>query len=133
MLGPEFQQWRPRESALCPWGDARRRYHARAATPRFVGSSHRDRDDAHGNNFEDAPSVISIKIKIIAANNYNFISHTLFHLLKILNHTLKYIFIIIYLQQILFCITPPCVFDVYLIELFICKFLFLSLPSYMNT
>ena len=40
---------------------------------------------------------INIKINLIA-NNYNYLSHTLFHLLKILTRTLKYIFIIILLQ-----------------------------------
>ena len=37
---------------------------------------------------------INVNIKIIA-NNYNYLSHTLFHLLNVLTHTPKYIFIII--------------------------------------
>ena len=37
---------------------------------------------------------INIKIKFIA-NNYNYLSHALFHQLSILTHDLKYIFIII--------------------------------------
>jgi len=37
---------------------------------------------------------INVNIKIIA-NNYNYLSHTVFHLLNVLTHTLKYIFIII--------------------------------------
>ena len=27
---------------------------------------------------------------------------------------------------------PPCMFDIYLIEIFVCELLFLSLPTYMN-
>ena len=68
----------------------------------------------------------------LIANNYNYLSHALFHLLNISTHTLKYVFIIIQLQQISFCITPPCVFDIYLIELFVCALVFLCLPLYMN-
>jgi hypothetical protein len=34
--------------------------------------------------------ITNIKIRIIA-NNYNYLSHILFHLLNILIHTLKYI------------------------------------------
>jgi len=37
---------------------------------------------------------ITIKIRLIA-NNYNYLSHFLFHLLNIQTHTLRYIFIII--------------------------------------
>jgi hypothetical protein len=37
---------------------------------------------------------ININLKFIA-NNYNYLSHVLFHLLSILTHTVKYIFIII--------------------------------------
>jgi hypothetical protein len=38
--------------------------------------------------------IINVKIRL-KANNYNYLFHTLFHILNILTHTLKYIFIII--------------------------------------
>ena len=40
---------------------------------------------------------VSLKIKH-TTNNYNYLSHALFHLLNILKFTIKYIFIIIQLQ-----------------------------------
>jgi hypothetical protein len=53
---------------------------------------------------------INIKIKLIT-NNYNYLPHALFHLLDIITHTLKYIFIIIYLVAIDFILhhTSMCV------------------------
>ena len=44
--------------------------------------------------------------------NYNYLSRALFYVLNILTHILKYIFIIIKLQYIS-CISPPCVFGIY--------------------
>ena len=40
---------------------------------------------------------VSLKIKH-TTNNYNYLSHTLFHLLNIITFTIKYIFIIIQFQ-----------------------------------
>jgi len=67
------------------------------------------------------PIRINIKIRIIA-NNYDYLPHTLFHLLNILTHTLKYIFVRYYLVAIDFILhdTSTCV-DIYLIELFVCE------------
>ena len=36
------------------------------------------------------------------------------------------------MYEISFCITPPYVFDIDLVELFVCELIFLSLSSYMN-
>ena len=75
------------------------------------------------------PGIINIRF---ITNNYNYISHAILYLLNILTHALKYIFIIIQSQQISFCITPLCIFDIYLIESSVCELVLLSLPSYMN-
>ena len=83
---------------------------------------------------EDVSPTVLGKLKFekkrLIANNYNYLSHIIFHLLNILTHILKHIFIILSCNRFL-SITPPCMFEIYLIEPFVCEWLFLFISSHI--